>query len=207
LFYVGGHHGQPGLLDIAGWQMMPLTNVAQAVQRSATPTAYAAWQGDATALVFAVSDAGRGMAAWCVGIPGPAAAQAVAFARAQLGLPYQWAGDGPARGDAGFDCSGLTHAAYAAAGVAIPRTARTQYGAGPHLPAGARLLPGDLLFFGSPGHVSHVGIYVGGNLMIDAPHRGAVVRVEDYRWVDYVGATRPAEGPSTPVHALPVPNR
>ena len=200
LFFTGGRHGQPGLLDVPGWQAMPLTVAAQAVQRSAFPSAYAAREGDATAVVSAV--AGGGAALDCAGIPGAAAAQAVAFARAQIGLPYQWAGDGLGGGDFGFDCSGLTRAAYAAAGVAIPRTAQTQYDAGPPLPAGRPLLPGDLLFYGSsPADVTHVGLYLGGNQMIDAPHAGAVVRVEDHRWSDYLGATRPASPPSMPTAA------
>ena len=62
-----------------------------------------------------------------------------------------WGGNGPANGDVGFDCSGLTSAAYAAAGIALPRTAATQYLAGPHVHPDAALLPGDLLFYGTPG--------------------------------------------------------
>ena len=179
LFFTGGHRGQPGLLAVPGWQSLPLTVAAQAVQRSAFPTAYARHENDASALVSAIAGT-TGATLECAGIPGPAASRAVAFARAQLGLPYQWAGDGPAHGDSGFDCSGLTRAAYAAGGITIPRTAQGQYDAGPHIPAGTPLLPGDLLFFGNPDQIHHVGIYVGGTTMIDAPHGGAVVRVEDY---------------------------
>ncbi len=127
------------------------------------------------------------------GAPAGAALVAVDYAAAQLGLPYSWGGNGPAAGDAGFDCSGLTQAAYAAAGIAIPRTAQTQYDAGPHVPDGQPLLPGDLVFYGtSPVAVSHVGLYRGGSRMIDAPHTGAVIRDEDYRWSTFIGATRPA---------------
>ena len=119
----------------------------------------------------------------------PAAAVAVAYAQAQLGTPYQWGGDGPG----GFDCSGLTQAAYQAAGIQLPRTAQQQYNAGPPVPAGQPLQPGDLVFFGNdPGHVDHVGIVADKTEMIDAPHTGAVVRVEPYGWNNYVGATRPA---------------
>ncbi len=124
--------------------------------------------------------------------PSPDAAVAVDYATAQLGLPYEWGGDGPAAGDAGFDCSGLTQAAAKAAGVDLPRVAQDQYNTGPHLPAAAVLQPGDLVFFGpSTTNITHVGLYIGGNQMIDAPHRNADVRVEDYRWDDYRGATRP----------------
>jgi cell wall-associated NlpC family hydrolase len=124
------------------------------------------------------------------GTPGTAALIAVTFARRQLGTPYVWGGDGP--NDGGFDCSGLTTAAYAAAGIHLPRTAQAQYDRGPRLPAGTPLAPGDLVFYGTPGHIHHVGIYLGHGLMIDAPHTGAHVRTEPYRRSDYFGATRPA---------------
>jgi cell wall-associated NlpC family hydrolase len=114
---------------------------------------------------------------------------AVAFALAQLGTPYRWGGEGAG----GFDCSGLVQAAYATAGIELPRVAQAQYDAGPLLPAGAQLERGDLVFFGgSPSDVTHVGIVVSPGLMVDAPHTGAVVRIESYAWPDYLGATRPA---------------
>ncbi|MFG3371099.1 NlpC/P60 family protein [Streptomyces sp. NPDC048156] len=123
-----------------------------------------------------------------------AAAKAITFARAQLGQPYLWGGDGAAEG--GFDCSGLTQAAYRAAGIDIPRVAQAQYAAGPRLPAKSPLAPGDLLFFGSsPAHITHVGIYSAPGRMIDAPHSGAVVReraVDPTTRGDFQGATRPA---------------
>jgi cell wall-associated NlpC family hydrolase len=132
-----------------------------------------------------------------VGAPNTATQTAIDYATAQLGLPYQWGGDGPAAGDAGFDCSGLTHAAYAAAGITLPRTAQTQYDAGPHVPAGQLLLPGDLVFYGTPGHIHHVGLYLGNGQMIDAPDFGQVVKVQSYRWRgdDYWGATSPVDWP------------
>ncbi|WP_235433805.1 MULTISPECIES: bifunctional lytic transglycosylase/C40 family peptidase [Protofrankia] len=118
-----------------------------------------------------------------------AALTAVAFACAQIGKPYMWGGNG----DPGFDCSGLTHAAYAAAGIQIPRTAQTQYDAGPLLPATAPLQPGDLVFFGTPNNVHHVGISLGGTVMVDAPDVGRSVTVRDFRgFPDYAGASRPA---------------
>jgi cell wall-associated NlpC family hydrolase len=155
---------------------------------------------EATTLVAAITGIGTG-ATGLVGLgdvtscaePGSAtAAQAVAYARQQIGVPYRWGGDGPA--DGGFDCSGLTTAAYAAAGVRLPRTAQAQYDAGPPLSPGDDLRPGDLVFFGtSTRHVTHVGIYTGDDQMIDAPNTGATVRAEDYHWSDYLGATRPVE--------------
>jgi cell wall-associated NlpC family hydrolase len=120
---------------------------------------------------------------------GSAALTAVAFARAQLGKPYVWGGNG----EPGFDCSGLTKASYAVAKTAIPRTAQAQYNHGPRLPVGAPLQPGDLLFFGVPSNIHHVGISLGGTLMIHAPTFGQTVQIQDYRnFHDYAGASRPA---------------
>lgn len=113
----------------------------------------------------------------------------MAFARKQLGKPYVWGGNG----SPGFDCSGLTKAAFAAVKITIPRTAQTQYNHGPRLPAGAELKPGDLLFFGTPRKIHHVGISLGGTLMIHSPTFGQTVSIQDYRkFRDYVGASRPA---------------
>jgi cell wall-associated NlpC family hydrolase len=70
--------------------------------------------------------------------------------------------------------------------------AQGQFAAGPTVPDGTTVRPGDLVFFGTgPSGVDHVGIYVGSGLMIDAPHAGAVVRVEAADWPGLVGATRP----------------
>lgn len=130
---------------------------------------------------------------------GSVPAAAVAFAASELGSPYRWGGTG--RG--GYDCSGLVQAAYRVAGVRLPRVAQSQFDTGPAVPPTTAPLPGDLVFFGSaPGDVTHVGIYVGDGLMVDAPHDGAVVRAEDLptvpgrRWGKdrYLGATRPAGG-------------
>jgi cell wall-associated NlpC family hydrolase len=95
------------------------------------------------------------------------AQKAIAFAYAQLGKPYVWGATGPGS----YDCSGLVQAAWAAAGVAIPRTTYEQWAALPHVPMSA-IQPGDLIFFDGEGHVS---IYAGGNMIIDAPQPGEFV--------------------------------
>ena len=117
------------------------------------------------------------------------AAKAVAFARQQLGVPYVWGGDGPAQG--GFDCSGLSRAAYATAGIAIPRTADLQWRAGPAIPAGQALQPGDLLFYGTPARATHVTIYAGDNRVIHAPQPGETVQYATVWTTGFLGATRP----------------
>ena len=125
------------------------------------------------------------------GIPSPAGAAAASWAQAEIGRPYVWGGADPA---SGFDCSGLVLWAYAQAGVALPRTAQAQFDAGPLLAAATPLQEGDLVFFGADAaDVSHVGIYIGAGLMVDAPHEGASVRAEPYGWADYLGATSPEE--------------
>jgi peptidoglycan DL-endopeptidase CwlO len=94
------------------------------------------------------------------------AGKAVQFAYDQLGCPYVFGGTGPC--GSGFDCSGLTMSAWAAAGVSIPRTSEEQWAGLPHVSTSA-LEPGDILVFNGAGHV---GIYVGGGMLIDAPHTG-----------------------------------
>ncbi|MEV6722878.1 NlpC/P60 family protein [Streptomyces xanthochromogenes] len=112
------------------------------------------------------------------------AAKALAFARAQMGKPYVWGATGPAS----YDCSGLTQAAWKAAGVDLPRTTWDQVKAGTRV-ATADLQPGDLVFFYDD--ISHVGMYAGGGMMIHAPHSGAYVREESIYYMPIYGAVRP----------------
>ncbi|MFJ4809789.1 C40 family peptidase [Streptomyces longwoodensis] len=97
--------------------------------------------------------------------------KALAFARAQIGKPYVWGATGPGS----FDCSGLTQAAWKAAGVSLPRTTYDQVDAGTTVPL-SQARPGDLVFF--YGDISHVGLYIGNGMMIHAPKPGAYVREE-----------------------------
>jgi len=102
------------------------------------------------------------------GPTGTQAEKAVAFAYAALGCPYVYGATGPC--SAGYDCSGLTMSAWASAGVSIPRTSYGQATL-PSVSTSA-LQPGDILEFAGD---SHVGIYVGGNMLIDAPQPGMTV--------------------------------
>jgi cell wall-associated NlpC family hydrolase len=99
------------------------------------------------------------------------AEKAIAFSRAQIGKPYVWGATGPGS----YDCSGLTQAAWKAAGVDIPRVTYDQVNAGTTVSLSAAQ-PGDLVFFYDD--VSHVGIYIGNGMMIHAPKPGAYVREE-----------------------------
>lgn len=106
-----------------------------------------------------------------ISAPNGGAAAAIAAAQSVLGTPYRYGGNNPSTG---FDCSGLTSWAWARAGVSIPRTSGAQYAGTQRVPLD-QLQPGDLVFFGRPIH--HVGLYIGGGMMIHSPHTGDVVKV------------------------------
>jgi cell wall-associated NlpC family hydrolase len=132
------------------------------------------------------------------GTPSAVAKRAVAFALAQRGKPYRWGAEGPAS----FDCSGLAWAAYQAAGLGWARmTAANQWrwlkARWQLVPLG-RLTAGDLVFYahdhGDPATIHHVGLYVGGGRMVEAPFTGALVRTSPISRPGYFGAGRPAPG-------------
>ncbi|NDZ80742.1 glycoside hydrolase [Streptomyces sp. SID10853] len=112
------------------------------------------------------------------------AATALAFARAQIGKPYVWGATGPGS----YDCSGLTQAAWKAAGVNLPRTTWDQVKTGTRV-ATKDLRPGDLVFFYDD--ISHVGMYIGNGMMIHAPKPGAYVREESIYYMPIYGSVRP----------------
>ncbi|CAM5355558.1 NlpC/P60 family protein OS=Streptomyces alboniger OX=132473 GN=CP975_21435 PE=3 SV=1 [Streptomyces alboniger] len=117
--------------------------------------------------------------------PNARAASAVSYAYKAIGSPYVWGATGPSA----FDCSGLTQAAYRAAGVSLPRTTYAQIAAGERVSRSA-LRPGDLVFFYSG--ISHVGLYVGNGQMIHAPNPSAPVRLAPIDQMPFAGATRVA---------------
>ena len=117
------------------------------------------------------------------------AEKAIAFAYAQIGCPYVFGATGPCQD--GFDCSGLVMQAWASAGVSIPRDTYEQWAALPHIPE-SDIQPGDLLYFNG---IGHVGIYVGGGYLIDAPQPGQNVEKvpfsESWFQQNFDGAARP----------------
>jgi cell wall-associated NlpC family hydrolase len=183
------------LVQVVGWQTLPLTVAAQDVQHSGFPGAYATWESLADALVGTFSgtatacltdDGGHVPASGATRLPAgfalppgtPATVQtAIAYAVAQLGKPYLWGGTGPAA----FDCSGLVMMAHRAAGISIPRTTFQQVLVGTPVYGISQLAPGDLLFSaGSDGTASnpgHVGMYIGAGLVIEAPETGEPVMI------------------------------
>jgi cell wall-associated NlpC family hydrolase len=118
------------------------------------------------------------------------AAKAIEFAKAQLGKPYLWGGTGPDR----FDCSGLTMRAWQAGGVSLAHWSVAQYAAGRKVPL-SQIRPGDLVFFSTDlseyRAIVHVGLYIGGGNMIEAPYTGANVRIAPIQRASLFGAARP----------------
>jgi cell wall-associated NlpC family hydrolase len=130
---------------------------------------------------------------WLNDNPGtPTGQAAVAIAMNYLGVPYRWGGTVP---ETGFDCSGLVRFVYAQLGISLVHYAAAQFAAFPKL-SPAQLQPGDLVFFepklDGPGHV---GLYIGHDEMIEAPHTGAVVRIASVSGaaaqLGFMGAVRP----------------
>jgi cell wall-associated NlpC family hydrolase len=198
------------LVQVPGWQSLPIAVAAQDVQHSAHPGAYARWEPLATALVASFS----GTATYCLtdnshGVPASGGTYlpagftlpsgtpfpvltAIAYAIAQLGKPYVWGGTGPA----GYDCSGLVMIAYRAARISLPRTTFQQVYAGTPVYSISQLQPGDLIFTagsdGTPTDPGHVGIYIGSGLVISAPETGEPIAIAplDGYWTQQAAAIR-----------------
>jgi cell wall-associated NlpC family hydrolase len=114
---------------------------------------------------------------------GSAAGAVVAFALSKVGGPYVWGGNGPS----GFDCSGLTRAAYLQVGISLPHNAASQMGYGAPVSLDA-LQPGDLLFYYSP--VGHVAVYIGGGQIVHASTYGVGIVVSSATSIPITGARR-----------------
>ncbi|GAA2379231.1 C40 family peptidase [Streptomyces sp. XM4011] len=117
--------------------------------------------------------------------PSGSAAAVVAFAQAQLGDAYVMGATGP---DA-WDCSSLVQAAYASAGVSLPRTSQPQSTSGTQVSL-SNLQPGDILYWGSAGSAYHVAIYIGGGQFIGAQNSSTGVVQRDMAWDTPTGAVR-----------------
>jgi cell wall-associated NlpC family hydrolase len=111
------------------------------------------------------------------------AAIAIHYAMAQVGKAYVYGAAGPSA----FDCSGLMMMAWAQAGISLPHSSSAQYGVGHHV-ASSDLQPGDLVFYYSP--ISHVAMYIGNGLIVEAANPGAGIRVSPVFSMPYAGATR-----------------
>jgi peptidoglycan DL-endopeptidase CwlO len=108
---------------------------------------------------------------------------ALRAALTQRGKPYVWGAAGPDS----YDCSGLVEWAFAQEGISLPHYTGSLWNSGLHV-SRADLEPGDLVFFFAD--ISHVGIYLGNGLMVDAPSAGQNVQVQPVFWDAYVGAVR-----------------
>jgi peptidoglycan DL-endopeptidase CwlO len=125
----------------------------------------------------------------------PKAMEAVNWALSKLGAPYVWGTEGPIT----FDCSGLAYWSYGKVGVRVPRVANAMYH-GTHAIVATRtsrgdlLLPGDLVYFATNPDdwrtIYHMGIYIGGGRMVQAPSTGDVVKISPVSWSHFFGATR-----------------
>jgi len=109
--------------------------------------------------------------------------QALRWALTKVGDPYVWGAAGPNA----FDCSGLVMWAYAQVGISLMHFTGDQWNEGEHI-SRSELEPGDLVFFFPT--ISHVGLYIGNGLMVDAPTFGIPVHVEPVYWGSFVGAVR-----------------
>jgi peptidoglycan DL-endopeptidase CwlO len=122
-----------------------------------------------------------------VNVPAPRYGNVVSIALQYLGVPYVWGGASPSTG---FDCSGLVMFVFAQVGISLPHNAAAQYSYGTPV-SRDQLAPGDLVFFDGLGHV---GIYIGNDQFVHAPHTGDVVKISslDEAWYSsmFVGARR-----------------
>ena len=179
------------VLDSASSELKGLLRAEEERQaRAAAAAAEVARQRQAAAAVASstastVAPTANAPAAAATPLPsGSGNAAAASIAMQYLGIPYVWGGAAPG----GFDCSGLASYAYAQIGKSVPHYTGAIWAAFPQVPAG-QLQVGDLVFFHGLGHM---GIYLGGDQFVHAPHTGDVVKVSQLStYSGYVGAVRP----------------
>ncbi len=176
---VAGDNKQRELLSQVKGEIADLV-AQQERERRAREEAEARARMAAAAPVVSANRAGADVNPRDIPAPSPKAAQAIAYAQAQLGKPYCYAGVGPSC----FDCSGLTMMAWGSAGVGMPHGSTEQYNMFPHVPL-SQAQPGDLVVWSG-----HVGLYIGGGMMIHAPHTGTVVQIAPVYGTPW-GAARP----------------
>ncbi|MFJ2864995.1 C40 family peptidase [Kitasatospora sp. NPDC087314] len=186
------------LVKVPMWEILPVTVAAQRVQRSALPDAYAKWEGLAQHLAATFGgnatncSLGNGdgqTTTEAISLPAgfslPAGTPttivtAIQFGISKLGMPYQWGGTG----NPSYDCSGLMLRAYQAAGLTIHRTTFEQVYDGTPVYGAQQLKPGDLIFLagsdGTPSAPGHVGMYLGSNLVLDAPRTGKNIQITHF---------------------------
>ena len=174
---------QPSPLDARGypgwvrsWQVGPAASAPLVV------TAKSAKLRDGTEVGFGSQVASGAVPASATRPLPHTRADVVRTARQFLGLHYLWGG----LSAWGYDCSGLTWAAYRAHGITIPRDADAQFAAGTPVPL-SQVQPGDLLFYEHP-VVGHVSMALGGGMMIEAPNSRSEVRIVPIRTSDFRGA-------------------
>ncbi|MCW8383933.1 C40 family peptidase [Streptomyces justiciae] len=172
------------LVKVRDWQKMPVTDAAQAVQRSGFPDAYAKHENKAVQIVASSTQGGvhqiNSATTGCSPLTTPASTNVsgyVSYALQQVGKPYVWGGTGPD----GFDCSGLIVFAWRQMGYQLKiRTSQQMYDVSVPVKSGTEKT-GDLIFaqFESGGP-AHVMVVVKPGLLVEAPRTGLDVRVREY---------------------------
>ncbi len=173
---------------VPNWKEQRPGESAQDVERSAFPDRYHKWEAMAAFLignVGAVQDpTGCGQGTGLL-LPPPTAAagNAIQFALAQQGKPYEWGAATNQQNS--YDCSSLMLQAYRAAGVTLPRVSRDQFRAGALLPV-EQAQPGDLLFWAydpsNPATIHHVAMYLGDLKIVEAQQTGVPVHIRPVSW-------------------------